>query len=170
MPPVVSYFIILLCLMPDNFTRLGERAAQFVMWNVQWYSVYSFFQSLSHSKLLNFEWSMHDACENGWPLTPFNPLSFDAPQCALLIFFYLSNARWVYLSMGKLCSLMGLKFDDISEFQNSIAIENWVTVFTCLSAAALFKFSELQMQRSFRGGGQSGGGGGRPLKNIFFVN
>jgi hypothetical protein len=30
------------------------------------------------------------------------------------------------------------------------------TVFTRLSAAALFKFSELQMRRSFGGGAQSG--------------
>jgi hypothetical protein len=35
-----------------------------------------------------------------------NPLSRNAPQCALL-FFYLSNARRFYLSMGRLCSSMG---------------------------------------------------------------
>ena len=35
-----------------------------------------------------------------------NPLSRNAPQCALL-FFYLSNARRFYSSMGRLCSSMG---------------------------------------------------------------
>jgi hypothetical protein len=34
--------------------------------------------------------------------------------------------------------------------------EECYTVFTRLSAAALFKFSELQMRRSFGGGAQSG--------------
>jgi hypothetical protein len=41
------------------------------------------------------------------------------------------------------------------------------TVFTRLSAAALFKFSELQMWRSFGGGAQSGA---VFFKKILFVN
>jgi hypothetical protein len=37
-----------------------------------------------------------------------NPLSRNALQCALATyFFYLSNARRFYLSMGKLCNLIG---------------------------------------------------------------
>jgi hypothetical protein len=45
-----------------------------------------------------------------------------------------------------------------------------LTVFTRLSAAALFKFSELQMRRSFGGGAQSGAAlnrGRRSLKKNY---
>jgi hypothetical protein len=41
------------------------------------------------------------------------------------------------------------------------------TVFTRLSAAALFKFSELQMRRTFGGSAQSGAA---LFKKILFVN
>jgi hypothetical protein len=40
------------------------------------------------------------------------------------------------------------------------------TIFTRLSAAALFKFSELQMRRSFEGGVQSGAA---LFKKIFYL-
>jgi hypothetical protein len=41
------------------------------------------------------------------------------------------------------------------------------TVFTRLSAAALFKFSQLQMRRSFGGGAQSGAALFKQVLNVF---
>jgi hypothetical protein len=55
-------------------------------------------------------------------------------------------------------------FSTISKMLEKVS--NYLTVFTRLSATALFKFSELQMRRSFEGGAQLGAA----EENLLFVN
>ena len=57
---------------------------------------------------------------------------------------------------------------DKGRITNQIERKSMYAVFTRLSAAALFKFSELQMRRSFGGGAQLGAALFK--KNVLFVN
>jgi hypothetical protein len=83
MCPDAPYFIILLCLMPDDFTRQGESAA------TQWVN-----QTICPVP-------MHPSC--------YNPLSDNALRCALLYYFTMSNVhQTILLVRGRVLLLNGL--------------------------------------------------------------